>query len=70
MESINGDAKEAEKMDKMIDEVIDYRFDALSGISNYPIHGKRSEVKKYFAKIKEKLHAQNKEYSKKIGHVK
>jgi len=70
MESINGDSKEAAKMDAFIDEVIDYRFDALSGISNYPLHGKRAEIKKYFADLKEKVHAQNEAYSSKIGHVK
>lgn len=69
MESINGDAKEAEKMDQLIDEIVDYRFELLTKVSNYPIHGKRAQVKKHFNSIKEELKAQNKGYSKKIGHV-
>ena len=70
MESINGDAKEAEKMDKVIDDLIDYRIDLLSKVSNYPLNGKRSEVKQHFESLKKEMKNKNEEYSKKIGHVK
>lgn len=69
VESINGDAKEQDKMDKIIDDVIDYRFELLSKVSNYPRNSKRAEIKKYFHNIKEELQKHNSDFSKKIGHV-
>lgn len=69
MESINGDKKEKEKLDKVIDEVVEYRMDLINRVSNYPRHGKRSEKKKHFANIKGELEKNNLDYNKKIGHV-
>lgn len=69
MEAINGDSKERDKMDKIIDEVVEYRLELLSKISNYPRHSKRSEIKKHFKNIKGQLDKNNADYSKKIGQV-
>jgi hypothetical protein len=64
IESLNGD----EKMDKVIDELIDTRFDVLAGVSNYPNKDKKAAAK-HFNELKTKLNASVSEYSKKIGRV-
>lgn len=69
IESINGDAKESKKMDGLIDELIDKRFELISKVSNYPNNGKRAEVKEYFKGVKEDLSKEVSNYTKKIGHV-
>lgn len=69
MELINSDKKEKDSLDKVIDEVVDYRLDLLKRVNSYPKHEKRGAKKKYFKKIKEELNKSNKEYDKKIGHV-
>lgn len=68
IESINGDKKEAEKMDGIIDEIIDYRYDLLSRVSNHPREN-RAKVKEHFNAIRTDLSAKNKDYKKKIGRV-
>lgn len=69
IESINGDAKEVEKMDKIVDEIIDERFELLSGVSNYPKNESRTKKKDHFKSIKENLEKKTADYSKKIGSV-
>ena len=69
IESINGDEKEAKKMDGIIDEIIDDRYEMLSRISNYPINEARAKVKEHFNALKKDLSAKVAEYSKKIGRV-
>lgn len=69
IESINGGEKEAEKMDTIIDNVIDERLDMLSKVSQYPNNGKRSEVKSHFSSVKKDLEEKSNEFSKKIGRV-
>lgn len=64
IESLNGD----EKMDKVIDELIDARFDMLSGVSNYPNKDSKAAAK-HFNELKEKLNSSVIDYSKKIGRV-
>tara|TARA_R110002072_G_scaffold200539_4_gene358257 strand:- start:181 stop:462 length:282 start_codon:yes stop_codon:yes gene_type:complete len=69
IESINGDKKESEKMDQVIDNLIDERFDLLSNVSDYPKGKDRKTVKAHFKSIKEDLAAKTTEYKKKIGRV-
>lgn len=69
MESINGDSKERDKMEKLIDGVVDYRVNLLNKISNYPRHAKRSQIKKHFGDIKSEMDKNKKDFTKKIGHV-
>jgi hypothetical protein len=69
IESINGDEKEASKMDNLIDEVIDDRHEMLNKVSDYPNNGKRAEVKAHFNAIKENLDKKTNDYAKKIGRV-
>jgi len=70
IESINGDEKEAKKMDTTIDAIIDDRYDMLSRVSNYPKNEKRAKVTEHFNAIKTDLDAKVSDYSKKIGRVK
>jgi hypothetical protein len=69
IESINGDKKEAGRMDGIIDEIIDYRYDLLGRVSNHP-KGNRAKVKDHFNAIRTDLSTKNTDYSKKIGRVK
>lgn len=69
IESINGDEKEGEKMDKIIDEVIDDRIEMLGKVCSYPNNGKRAEVKEHFRNIKTELETKASDYGKKIGRV-
>lgn len=69
IESINGDKKEASKMDGIIDEIIDYRYDLLSRVSNHPREN-RAKVKEHFNAIRTDLSTKNADYSKKIGRIK
>ncbi len=64
IESLNGDAK----MDKVIDELIDTRFDMLSGVSNYPNKDSKA-ASKHFNDLKAKLESTISDYTKKIGRV-
>ena len=68
IESINGDEKEAKKMDEIIDEIIDYRYDLLSRVANSP-KGNRAKVKEHFRSIRNDLMTKGEEYRKKIGKV-
>ena len=70
IESINGDEKEAKKMDTTIDSIIDDRYEMLSRVSNYPKSEKRAKVTEHFNAIKTDLDARVSDYSKKIGRVK
>jgi len=69
IESINGDKKEADKMDQLIDELIDERYAMLSKVSSYPRNGSRNEIKKHFSDLQKELDNKVTEYDKKIGHV-
>ena len=64
IESLNGD----DKMDKVIDELIDTRFEILSAVSNYPLNDSKATAK-HFSDLKTKLNSSLKDYSKKIGHL-
>lgn len=65
IEKFNGD----KKMDKIIDELIDKRYDMLSAICNYPRHAKRSEVKTHFTNLRKELNSTIEDFTKQIGHV-
>lgn len=65
IEKFNGD----KKMDKIIDELIDKRYEMLSAISEYPNNGSRSEVKAHFQNIKNDLNSTIETFAQKIGHV-
>jgi hypothetical protein len=64
IESLNGD----EKMDKVIDELIDKRFEMLSGVSQYPNKDSKAAAK-HFNDMKSNLDSSVLDYSKKIGRV-
>jgi len=70
IESIQGDEKEAKKMDGIIDNIIDDRFEMLSKVSNYPKGEKRGVIKKYFKDVRTTLAEKKKDYTSKIGTVK
>lgn len=65
IEKFNGD----KKMDQVIDDLIDKRYDMISAVSNYPKNAKRAEVKSHFTNLKKDLNATIDEFAKKIGHV-
>lgn len=69
IEAINGDAKEAAKMDSIIDKIIDDRQEMLNHVSAYPNKESRAKVKEHFSSIKKNLQDKTSDYSKKIGHV-
>lgn len=69
IESINGDEKEAAKMDGIIDEVIDDRIAMLQKVCVYPNKESRAKIKAHFNEIKSSLETKTAEYTKKIGSV-
>ena len=69
IESINGDDKEAKKMDGVIDEIIDDRYDLINRVSNYPRENDRKKVREHFNAIRTDLDTKSTDYSKKIGRV-
>lgn len=69
IESINGDEKEAAKMDCIIDEVIDDRIAFLHEVCVYPNKESRVKIKTHFNEIKSSLETKTAEYTKKIGSV-
>lgn len=69
MESINGDSKEAEKMDSMIDDIIDDRIAMLNKVCAYPNRENRANVKAHFNDISKSLETKATDYNKKIGRV-
>ncbi len=66
IETFNGD----QKMDKVIDDLIDKRFELISAIANYPNKAKGAEIKKHFNEVKTSIQKTVEDYTKKIGHVK
>ena len=69
IEAINGDEKEAKKMDDIIDSIIDDRHEMLNKVSNYPLNESRAAIKEHFKAIKTNLGEKAAEYNKKIGIV-
>jgi hypothetical protein len=69
IESINGDKKEATKMDSIIDEVIDERHIMLNKVCAYPNRENRANVKAHFSQIAKELEQKTNDYTKKIGRV-
>jgi hypothetical protein len=69
IESINGDEKEVAKMDKVVDKIIDDRYDLLSKVSTYPNKESRAKIKEHFKGIKDELEAKVATYTKEIGRV-
>lgn len=63
IESLNGD----QKMDKLIDEMIDKRFELIAKISNYP--SDKKAARSHFNDLKKELSENIQNYSKKIGKV-
>lgn len=69
IEAINGDEKESKKMDGIIDNIIDDRYEMLSKVCDYPLNDSRSAIKEHFKAIKESLSSKAADYQKKIGIV-
>ena len=69
IESVNGDAKEAQKMDEIIDQVIDDRIEMLNQVCAYPNRESRAKIKAHFNEIETNLEAKTAAYTKKIGRV-
>jgi len=69
IEAINGDEKEAKKMDDIIDNIIDDRHEMLNKVSSYPLNENRATIKEHFKTIKTDLDSKATEYKKKIGIV-
>lgn len=70
IEAINGDEKEADKMDSIIDKVVDDRHEMLNRVCDYPSNDNRSNIKQHFKAIREDLNKKVEEHQKKIGIVK
>lgn len=68
-QSLEADQKEIKKMEGIIDEIVDKRFELINRISNYPLNKNRRQVKEHFNAIQTDLDKLNLEYSKKIGRV-
>ena len=69
IEAINGDEKESNKMEGIIDNIIDDRHDMLSKVCNYPNNEKRAAIKDHFNSIKDTLASKTSDYKKKVGIV-
>ncbi len=67
LKSLNSDKKKVESIDKLIDEVIDIRYDLLSKVSNYPNKENRKAIKKHFSAIQESLSKAKTDYASKIA---
>lgn len=68
-QTLEADDKEIDKMEKVIDELVDKRFELINRTANYPLNKKRAEVKEHFNAIQADLEKLNTEFSKKIGRV-
>ncbi len=69
IESLNGDQKEAEKMDTIIDDLIDDRIEMLHNVCVYPNRESKAVIKEHFNDIAKNLEVKTAEYKKKIGKV-
>ena len=68
-QTLEADQKEVKKMESIIDEIVDKRFELINRISNYPLNKNRREVKEHFNSISSDLEKLSIEFSKKIGRV-
>lgn len=65
IEAINGD----KKMDQLIDDVIDKRFDFIAQISQYPHEKEGKKIREHFHNLKGEFAKSLDDYTKKIGKV-
>lgn len=68
-QTLEADANEVKKMESVIDEIVDHRFELINRVANYPLNKNRREVKEHFNSIQTDLEKLNVEFSKKIGRV-
>lgn len=68
-QTLEADEKEVKKMESVIDELVEQRFDMLNRVSNYPQDANRAKVKEHFSGVLADLEKHTAEYSKKIGRV-
>ena len=68
-QTLEADDKEVKKMEAVIDEIVDKRFELINKISNYPLNKERRLVKEHFNAIQTELEKISVEFSKKIGRV-
>ena len=69
IESVNGDSREVQKMDEIIDQVIDDRIEMLCKVSAYPNRQGRAKIKAHFNEIESNLESKTADFIKKIGRV-
>ena len=68
-QTLEADAAEVKKMESIIDDIVDKRFELINRVANYPLNKNRREVKEHFNTIQSDLEKVNIEFSKKIGRV-
>ena len=68
-QTLEAEANEVKKMEAIIDEIVDKRFELINRVANYPLNKNRREVKEHFNTIQTDLEKLNIEFSKKIGRV-
>jgi len=65
IQMINGPNADEKKLNKIIDELIDARFDLISKVSQFP-RGSRKDNKAHFQTLKEEVEKKMQEFQKKI----
>lgn len=68
-QTLEADPKEVKKMESIVDEIVDKRFELINRVANYPLNKNRRQVKEHFNSIQADLEKLNIEFSKKIGRV-
>ena len=68
-QTLEADDKEIKKMESLVDEIVDKRFDLINRVSKYPLNKDRRQVKEHFSAIQMELEKMALEYGKKIGRV-
>lgn len=69
LEAMDADEKEKKKMNGIINDIVDDRYDFLSRISSYPKSKDRTKVKEHFNAIHTDLETKTADYSKQIARI-
>ena len=68
-QTLDAAKKEAEKMDKVIDDIVDKRYELIRQVNQYPKKEDVAKVKAHFESVRKELKEQIDSFSKKIGKV-
>lgn len=68
-QTLDAAKKEADKMDEVIDDIIDKRFELIRQVNQYPRNESVAKVKAHFESVRKELKEKLDSFSKKIGKV-